>query len=82
MAPGTLEILVRNRFVAFPEATVRHVRANVYQARLPKSAEITRRLRGALQADEVVASIGEVEAFQTLLSSENTSGWSLTLLLP
>jgi hypothetical protein len=82
MSGARVEILVRGRFLPFPEATVRHVRANAHEVKLPFTAEIERRLRGALDADEIVASLDGVEATQAILTGESADSRTLVLLLP
>jgi hypothetical protein len=82
MSAARFEVLVRGRFVGVPEAEVRHVRANAWQVRVPRTPEIDRRLRGALDADEIVAGLDGVEAFQAVVSETRDDATILVLLLP
>ncbi|TVQ90610.1 MAG: hypothetical protein EA397_12325 [Deltaproteobacteria bacterium] len=82
MAGPVFELLVRQRFIPFPEARVKHLRANAFEVWLPRTPATERRLRGALEAREIVASLDEIEANQALISAEDARGWTLTVLLP
>lgn len=81
-APAEVEILVRGRFVPVDGATVRHLRANAYEVGIPRSPELDRKLRGALDADEIVLALRGVEALQAILSAEAPDRVTLAVLLP
>jgi hypothetical protein len=77
-----LEVLVRGRFIPIAAAKIAHLRANVWQVRIPRTPEIDRSLRGALEQSEIIVCLDGVEADQAIVSAEDPDGTTLTVLLP
>ena len=81
MSAPELEILVKGRFIPVP-AEIRHVRANAYEVVIARTPELDRKLRGALEASEIVVAVRGVEAYQAIVSAEAPDRVTLVVLLP
>lgn len=79
-----IELLTRGRYETLPDATARHVGANAWEVRIPRSARTERLLRKwELDAiDGATLMIDGVESLQVVGTREDTAALVATALLP
>lgn len=79
-----IELLSRGRYEPLPDATARHLDANAWEVRIPRSARAERLLRrwDVDAIDGVTLVIDGVESLQVVGSREDRAALVATALMP